>query len=148
MAKDSRKLTLPARWTITSLAIHYEGEDLSKDERPFAANILVQLRTDVDRDAGAQDAAASDWDAITANLPGVELIGRAEVAAGRAKLPALEYRFPDAMGHSLQQLVLYVAHESRIYTIAGVHLAGVRFDAIRPEIIRTAEALLTEALGG
>src|SRR5438067_1226962 len=39
-----RTVALPKGWQQSSLTLYFEGEDLSQQEQPFAANVVVQLR--------------------------------------------------------------------------------------------------------
>lgn len=133
-----RTLTLPSGWGVTQLLLHFEGEDLSRDTDPFAANVLIQLRMDAEAGEPPQAVLARDREVLAGALAGYAAVGEGEIAVGGARLPYLETRFSDEDGRTLQQLVLYLRKERYLYTVAGTHVAGPRFEAIRPMVLDAA----------
>lgn len=137
-------INLPANWAVSSLIIHYEGEDLSKDPAPFAANIGVQLRIDTPRGASPADVAASDVAALKAGIQGFQILGRGELTVGKHTHQHFEFTYLDAQIGTLQQLVILVHNQGRIYSIAGTHVAGERFAAVRDHIIEFAATFFAD----
>jgi hypothetical protein len=136
-------LTIPAKWGLTSFTIHYEGEDLSNDENPFAANVSVQLRTDVKPGFSTTDVVAADLQTLRATVRDLELAGKGELQVRKNKLQHLELTFRDATLGTMRQLFIYVDRGDRIYTVVGMHV-DARFDQIRSDVIGAAASLLPE----
>ncbi len=128
-------------WGLTQLALHYEGEDLSAEARPFAAVLLVQLRMDVPPGAAADVVQKADLAVLKAAAPGLRLITAGPLAVGGAQHQHLEWTVDDKHHGSLQTLVVYVTRGSRLYTVTGTHRAA-SFSKIRADILSYAAQLV------
>lgn len=145
-SESKRSIELPVGWQITHMAIHYEGEDVSRDEHPFAANVLVQLRMDAIGSTPAE-LAISDL-AILDTLPDAERISAGPIPIEEGGRPAqhVELTFRPDGGGVLQQLIVYIGGENRVYTVTGTHRAGPRFDKIRGDVLHVARSLLSQGV--
>lgn len=141
MALFPSRLPLPKQWGVTQLTIHYAGEAIPPDD-PFAAVMMLQLRTDAGPDAKAAKVAAHDRVMLERTLPGVELFGQGDLNISGVRVPHLELRFPDDSGRPLQQLMLFFMIDGHLYTLTGTHRRK-RFGGVRPQILSFAARLLS-----
>jgi hypothetical protein len=132
---DQVALDLPEGWTLGNMMFHL-NEDLTRDTAPFAGNVVVQPRFDIDAGDDLGLVSERDLRSLEVSLPNLELVGRGEVAVGGLSLEHLEIRFEDMPGRQLQQLVVYVPGD-RPLAVIGTHVAG-RFDAVRAQIVAIA----------
>src|SRR6266481_1679585 len=109
-----RTVALPKGWQQSSLTLYFEGEDLSKQEQPFAANVVVQLRLDASPKASPADVAAKDLRDVGGALPGFDLIDNGELKLGAHQAAFLEYEFADPPTRRLCQLVVYCVVGKRL----------------------------------
>jgi hypothetical protein len=140
-----RSLALPRGWGLSNLALHFEGEDLSADPEPFAATMLVHLRTDVRAGTPLESVMTSDLRALEASPGGPKLVKKGEIVLGEKKAFHLEVTIDqpgDGATKKLQQMIIYCSVDGRIYSIIGTHVAGERYDRVRPRFLDFAEELL------
>ncbi len=141
MALFPSKLPLPKQWGVTQLTIHYAGEAMLPDD-PFAAVMMLQLRTDAAPGAEAAKVAAHDRMMLERTLPGADLFGQGDLNVSGARVPHLELCFPDDSGRPLQQLMLFFAIDGHLYTLTGTHRQK-RFEGVRPQVLSFAAQLLS-----
>jgi hypothetical protein len=140
MTEAGRTFTLPAGWGVTNLTFHFEGEDLSKDERPFAGNVIAQLRTDVPHGTRIDDVVERDLKVLKMATSNFQFVGQNTTDIDGTAVKSIEFLHRDAESEQLQQVCFFLAVDGHVYTVTGVHRAGARFEKIRPgirEIVRS-----------
>ena len=136
------EVQIPNKWAFSSTLLHFEGEDLSQDPRPFAANVVVQSRIDVPDGTAAELVATADLSLLKTNLPGFQLVSDQDAKAGQKSVTAIEYTFRDSSERVLQQLILYCQSGKRLYTVTATHVAGSRFGVAKEAVLRMASDLI------
>ena len=137
-----RTIALPKGWQQASLTLYFEGEDLSKQDQPFAANVVVTNRLEALAKASPADVAAKDLRDLGSALPGFDLVDNGELKMGAHHAPFLEYEFADGPSRRLCQLVIYCAMGKKLFTFTGTHVAGKQFAAVRADMVKIAERAL------
>lgn len=129
-------IELPSKWQISQLAVHFEGEDLRDDPRPFAANVVAQLRFDVDSNEDLES--IMDRDLLAAQQVSDSFEIHEKKISGSSG--HVEYS-SSADGHQLRQLSVYQQSEGDTYTITATHRAD-RFEKVRRDFATIIERLL------
>lgn len=142
MASDSkRSIEWPENWGFTQVTLHFEGDDLSDEAKPFAGNIVVQLRLDIEPGASAEATRDIDMSNLRRTLPNVEVLGSGELDLGGRIGQYMEWTsvVDDDLG-PLQQLAVYIPVGSRLYAVTGTHKEA-KFGAVRHDILDVASSL-------
>jgi hypothetical protein len=138
-----RPLTLPKNWALTNATFHFVGEDLSKDKNPFAATITSQLRLDARAAGTIENLARADQLKLEAALPSFKVLHDGEITLKRHTFEHLEFTFQDPGGRQMHQIVYYCQVGDEVYSVTGVHVAGDRFEKIRPQVADVAVGLVS-----
>src|SRR5687768_9808915 len=126
---------IPKGWSISQLVLHDESEDLSAEKRPFAGNIIVQVRMDARGYQSAAEVAATDLAGLQSGLEGFNLVSQAPKPIGNATAYVVELSFRDPEGTPISQLVLYARRGPDLYMISGTHRSGDRFARVREGVL-------------
>lgn len=135
-ASDRRVIELPPRWQISQLSIHFEGEDLSKDPNPFAANIVGQLRLDLEPGDPLSRVVDGDIDNAKKALDAFNLVSK-KVMKTSAEVECL-YASGD---QEFRQLSFYREVSGSVYTVVATHRAE-RFESVRKDLLAIVNGIL------
>lgn len=135
-----RNVRLPDGWAPNTLTFFFEDEDLSGEERPFAANVVFHLRTDVGAEDDPKNVARLDIATLERVLPSVTVERQGELELGGKKRHHHELLLDDG-DRPLRQLSVYTSDEGRMYTFTATHVAE-RFDNTRSQMLEIATTLL------
>ncbi|HEY4219945.1 MAG TPA: DcrB-related protein [Myxococcota bacterium] len=136
-------LAVPKQWALSQLMLHFEGEDFTDDDRPFAATALVQTRLDVPAGTAPSDVVIADLATVKKELAGFDLVEHGTTKLGAAEVCFLEFSYAESQGRRLRQLTFYMASGKQFLTVTGTHVEGERFDAIRPQVVALAQSVLS-----
>jgi hypothetical protein len=135
-------IAAPKNWALSTLLLHFEGEDLKKEDRPFASTAMVQLRLDMASGVSDEEIAARDLAQFKGTLPGFEFVNGGHLKLGSRSARFLEFSYDESLGRRLQQLVLYLSGPGgRWYMVSGTHVSGTRFDRVRPDIVALGQSI-------
>ena len=135
-------LAVPKQWAVSTLMLHFEGEDFAADERPFAATAMVQARLDVPAGTAPGDVMVKDLSQVKRELAGFDLIDQGSTKLGATDgVRFLEFAYAESAGRRLRQLTFYLPTSGRMYAVTGSHVEGERFDAVRPQIVALAQSV-------
>jgi hypothetical protein len=128
-------LKTPEKWGLANLGMFFEGEDMEPGQPPFAASVMVMLRTDAPKGASVTSIRARDLAAAHNSLTGLEVIaeGPLKVDDG-APVEHVEWIFADPTVVTMHQIVAYVMHGQKMYTITGTHRHD-KFENVREDIL-------------
>jgi len=134
-------LAIPKEWALSTLMLHFEGEDFTDDERPFAAAAMVQARLDIPSGTAPGDVQAKDLSTVRRELAGFALVDQGNVKLADKDARFLEFSYAESSGRRLQQLTYYIGSKERLFTVTGTHVEGARFGAVRPAIVALATSV-------
>ncbi len=134
------KVEVPPGWAPNLLTFYFEGEDLSGEDRPFAANVILQLRTDVGTEDDPRDVARLDLATLERSLPSVEVRASGELEINGVTHHHHELVLDDG-DRPLRQLCVYAHRGGQMYTFTATHLEE-RFEGTRPQVLQMASTLL------
>lgn len=138
-AADS-SFPIPDGFGLTQVVLHYEAEDLTADPDPFAGNVVVQLRLDVEPEEDLPAVAARDLQDLKNAFGSFQSKKSGDNAA--SPLTSLEFGFDDGDGRALEQVILYGRRGEHVYTVTGTHVRGARFMNVRSAAIALAREML------
>ena len=143
IATPDLTLGIPDFWDLNLITLHFEGEDLTEDENPFAGSIVISRRLDVPFSEVPEGLIDADLEGLQQSLTGFELVRRGDTDIEGQACPFLEFDF-DAEGHRLRQLCITRAVGGKVYGIFGTHVCGERFARVRDQIIAVGHSLQAE----
>jgi hypothetical protein len=137
----SKSLNIPGNWRISHFTAYFEGEDLSDDPAPFAANVVVQMRLDVEPGADLDAVVDADLENVRSSSDFFEIVKRTV----KKKTAEVEW-ICRAGPQTLRQVAVYQTLGGSMYTLIGSHKED-RFESVRKDMA-TLTSRLIEVSGG
>lgn len=128
-------LKAPDQWGLANFGMFFEGEDIDPNH-PFAASVVVALRTDAGKGTTPSTMRARDLASMHNSVPSLQVIASGPLKMGGGEpVEHIEWLFPDPAVETIHQIVAYVEVSSRVYTITGTHRHD-RFEGVRDDILK------------
>jgi hypothetical protein len=136
---NSSLLNLPPEWSLSQLVLVHQGQVTERGSPPFAGNVVVTVRLDIDAKADLALALARDVDQLRSALPRASVLDEGSMQGGLAHG---ELTFDDLEGRRVQQLLLCFRSRGSAYSLIGTHLAGTLFEHVRATMMDIARRLM------